>query len=167
MDILYSWNFNVTAGYNNILLSSPVSVFRGNFIILTQNSGYIALYTAGNATYSDMAWNTSIWTNLVATSNWRFYLTPTTNFSVYQNSFNLYHSYNWVGLFNLSMIFLSSNISFIRIVNVTDCKLYLIWLIHKIFFFILKKFFFHFSQSFRFNFFKFWKYITKFNFFEF
>jgi hypothetical protein len=128
----------VTAGYNNILLSSPVSVFRGNFIILTQNSGYIALYTAGNATYSDMAWNTSIWTNLVATSNWRFYLTPTTNFSVYQNSFNiiqsyvsvyqnrfnLIHYYNSIGIYNLSIKFLSGNQTFFQIVNVTDCKFF-------------------------------------------
>ena len=122
MTILYSWNFQVSVGYNNILLSAPVTVNRGNFILLTQNSGYIALSTAGNASYSDMVWKSSIWNPLVSTSNWRFYLTPITNFSVYQNKFNILHTYNYIGLYNLSIKFLSANETFIQTVNVTDCK---------------------------------------------
>ena len=137
MNILYNWIFDVTIGYNNILLPEPIIVNRGNFILLTQTTGYIALCTAGNSTYSDLAWKNTVWNPLVATSNWRFYLTPTTNFSVYQNSFNIlksyssvyqnsfniYHSYNWIGLYNLSITFVSSNKTFNQIVNITDCKL--------------------------------------------
>ena len=128
MNILYSWNFQVTLGNNNITLPAPVMVYRGNFIVLTQTTGYVALYTAGNASYSDMAWYSSVWNKLVATSNWRFYLSPLTNFSVYQNSFSLFHSYKWIGLYNLSITFLSANETFLQVVNITDCKLLLIHL---------------------------------------
>ena len=113
----------MNSGYNNLYIqSSPIIVNRGNFVMLTQTSAYVALNTAGNATYSDMAWQSSVWNKLFATSNWRFYLTPITNFSSYTNNFNLVHTYTNVGLYSISLTFLSYNQTFTQTVNITDCK---------------------------------------------
>ena len=139
MNILYNWIFDVTIGYNNILLPEPIIVNRGNFILLTQTTGYIALCTAGNSTYSDLAWKNTVWNPLVANLNWRFYLTPTTNFSIYQNSFNIFRTYSSIGLYNLSITFLSSNQTFLQIVNVTECKFNFVNQIYTILVFIRGK----------------------------
>jgi hypothetical protein len=123
MNIIYSWNFQLSLGYNNIILPQPVTVYRGNFIVLTQNTAKIAIDTTGNASYSDLVWNTTTqWTKLAEFSNMRFYLTPLTNFSSYQTLFNIMHTYKNIGLYNLAITFASSNETFNQIVNITDCK---------------------------------------------
>jgi hypothetical protein len=123
MNVLYSWNFQLSLGYNSIILPQPVTVYRGNFVVLTQNTAKIAIDTTGNASYSDLVWNsTTQWTKLAEFSNFRFYLTPLTNFSSYQTSFNIMHTYKNIGLYNLAITFASSNETFNQIVNITDCK---------------------------------------------
>jgi hypothetical protein len=119
---LYSWTLNVTVGYNNILFPAPVLVYRGNFLIMTQNTGRVAIDITGNATYNDLAWRSSVWNRLSSNSNWRFYLTPLTNFTSYITTFNLMHAYKNIGLYNLTLTFASSNETFTQTVNVTDCK---------------------------------------------
>jgi hypothetical protein len=90
---------------------------------LTQNTAKIAIDTTGNASYSDLVWNTTTqWTKLAEFSNMRFYLTPLTNFSSYQTLFNIMHTYKNIGLYNLAITFASSNETFNQIVNITDCK---------------------------------------------
>ena len=122
MNIIYSWNFQLSLGYNSIILPSPVTVYRGNFLIMTQNTGRVAIDITGNATYNDLAWRSSVWNRLSSNSNWRFYLTPLTNFTSYITTFNLMHAYKNIGLYNLTLTFASSNETFTQTVNVTDCK---------------------------------------------
>jgi len=126
MNIVYSWNFQISLGYNSIILPQPVTVSVGSYLFLTQNTGKIAIDTSGNASYSDLVWNTTTqWTKLAEFSNWRFYLTTLNNFSSYQTTFNIQHSYASIGLYNLSITFGSSNQTFQQIVNVTDRKFFL------------------------------------------
>ena len=123
MNEIYSWTFQISLGYNKIILPQPVEVNKGHFILLTQNSGQIAIDTTRNSSYSDLVWNsTTQWTKLAEFSNWRFFLTTINNFTSYQNTLNIIHSYANIGLYKLSLTFLSSNISYQQIVNITDCK---------------------------------------------
>ena len=123
MNEIYSWNFQISLGYNKIILPQPVYVLKGQFILLTQNTGRIAIDTTGNASYSDLVWNSiTQWTKLEEFSNCRFYLTTINNFTSYQNTLNIIHSYANIGLYNLTIIFPSSNISFQQTINITDCK---------------------------------------------
>jgi len=122
MNIIYTWSFTITTGINFIYLPSTVTVYRGNFLIMTQNTGRVAIDITGNATYNDLAWRSSVWNRLSSNSNWRFYLTPLTNFTSYITTFNLMHAYKNIGLYNLTLTFASSNETFTQTVNVTDCK---------------------------------------------
>ena len=123
MQIIYNWNFKINIGNNTLLLPAPVTVNQGNYILLKQLTGRVAIDTTGNASYSDLVWNlTTQWTKLAEFSNWRFYLTTINNFTSYQNTLNIIHSYANIGLYTLSLTFLSSNISYQQTVNITDCK---------------------------------------------
>ena len=85
------------------------------------NSSNIAIDKSGNASYSDMIWGANL-NMLNSSSNWRFYLTTITNSTSYQSSLNIQHSYNHIGLYNLSILFTSSNQLYNMLVNITDCK---------------------------------------------
>jgi len=125
MQTIFSWTFSITIGNNTILLPAPVTVDQGYYILLTQLTGKVAVDISGNATYSDLVWNTTTqWTKLAEFFNWRFYLTTINNFTSYQNTLNVLHSYSNIGLYTLSLTFLSSNKIFQQIVNITDCKYY-------------------------------------------
>lgn len=122
-NVINEWTFNSTIGNNFVYLSQPVTVDKGQFVLYNQTTSKIAIDKAGNATFSDLAWLSPFWSKLSATSNWRFYLTALTNFTIYQSTFNIVHCYQAIGFFNLSITFASSNKTFIQSVQVTDCKL--------------------------------------------
>ena len=125
MNVYYSWIFSISTGINTFYFPNAVNVSQGNFLILTQTTGKIALDKTGTASFSDLVWSsTTQWTKLAEFSNWRFYLTALTNFSSYKNSFSLMHTYSSIGIYNLSISFASSpsNI-FQQTVNITDCKI--------------------------------------------
>jgi hypothetical protein len=125
MQMIYSWTFEINIGNNTLLLPAPVTVNQGNYILLTQGTGKIAVDISGNATYSDLVWNTTKqWTKLAEFSNWRFYLTTINNFTSYTNTLNVLHTYTNIGLYTLSLTFLSSNKTFQQIVNITDCNFF-------------------------------------------
>ena len=123
-NIIYEWIFNSTIGNNIFYLSQPVTVDKGQFVFYTQTTSKIAIDKAGNATFSDMAWLSPFWSKLSASSNWRFFLTPLTNFTIYQSTFKIVHGYQAIGFFNLSITFASSNKTFIQSIQVTDCKFF-------------------------------------------
>ena len=124
---VYSYSYTIVVGYNNIILPQPVVVSKGYFIQLTQATGRVAIDITGNATYSDLVWNTTQqWTKLAEFSNRRFYLTPLFNFTSYQQSFNIKYSYTNIGVYTLSFSFKSSNITIQQTINITDCKHFLI-----------------------------------------
>ena len=125
MQMIYSWTFEINIGNNTLLLPAPVTVNQGNYILLTQGTGKIAVDISGNATYSDLVWNTTKqWAKLAEFSNWRFYLTTINNFTSYTNTLNVLHTYANIGLYTLSLTFLSSNKTFQQIVNITDCNFF-------------------------------------------
>ncbi len=124
-NVTSTWNFQVTVGFNNLLLSEAVNVNRGNFLLLTQSTGKIALDTTGTALYSDLYWSSATqWTQLDEFSNWRFYLTSLTNFSSLINTLSLSHTYKYIGLYDLTISFEGSTQTFQQIVNITDCKIF-------------------------------------------
>jgi hypothetical protein len=124
MNILYTFNITINQGFNKIILPEPILVPQGSLILLTQNdnSVTVAIDSNGNATYSDMVLGSTIWNPLSSTSNWRLYLNALTNFSSYQTSFSISHAYNFIGLYEIALTFLSSNVTFYQTVNITDCK---------------------------------------------
>ena len=117
---IYSWEFQITTGLNSIYLPQPVIVSQGYFITMTQTSGKVAIDTTGIASYSDMALGSIIWNQLSPASNWRFYLTAMTNFTSYQTSFSIAHTYANIGLFNLVLTFKCSGQVFQLMFNITD-----------------------------------------------
>ena len=127
MNIVYNWDIEIILGYNNILLPQPVNVTKGNFLMLTQTTGKVAIDTTGNATYSDLAFKSSVWSKLSSIQNWRFYLTALNNFSSYQTYFSLTHTYKSIGIYNVTLTFSSSNETFTQSVNITDCKYFLLY----------------------------------------
>ena len=126
MNFYYTWNFQIALGYNNLIISQPVSVSKGYIILITQGTGKIAIDISGNATYSDLVWNTTTqWTKIAEFSNQRLYFTTINNFTRYQNSFNIKHSYTNIGVYTLSFSFKGSNITILQKINITDCKYFL------------------------------------------
>ena len=123
MNIEYEFNYVLALGYNKLILPQPLLVKRGQFVMLTQITGRIAIDTRNNSSFSDLVWNTTTqWTKLAEFLNWRFYLTPITNYTTYETTFNLVHTYSTVGVYTLTLNFTSSNQSYQQIVNITDCK---------------------------------------------
>ena len=111
----------MTAGLNTFYLAQPLTVNQGNFFqVVLSGGGKLAIDTSSNTTYSDMAWQGIIWAELNPISNWRFFFTTMNNFSSYINIFSLKHQYATIGLYNLSLTFLSSNLVYEQIVNITD-----------------------------------------------
>lgn len=121
----------MTAGLNTFYLAQPLTVNQGNFfqVVLT-GGGKLAIDTSTNTTYSDMAWQGIIWAEINPISNWRFYFTAMNNFSSYINTFSLKHQYAKIGLYNLSLTFLSSNLVYEQKVNITDCMLFFIFIFY-------------------------------------
>jgi hypothetical protein len=116
----------MTIGLNTFYLDQPLTVYQGNLIhIVLSNSGKLAIDTSKNSTYSDMAWQATIWAELNPVSNWRFYFKTLNNFTSYVNTFSIQHKYASIGLYPLTLTFSSSNLVFQQLVNITDCNLLL------------------------------------------
>lgn len=124
LSVKQEYNFEIELGYNKILLPYPINVNRGNFVLIKQNKGKIALdQTKNNSLYSDLVWNNfTKWTKLNRQENWRFYFKTINNFTSYKNRFSFFHPYSFTGSYNLSYTFLSSNITFYQSIVITDCK---------------------------------------------
>jgi len=133
MIVDYTFTYNISAGFNQILFPQPILVRKGSVILISQNSlnsTSVAVDTSGSASYSDMIWTNNL-SKLNNTSNYRLYFKPMTNFSSYKTEFTLSHAYSKIGIYNVSILFLSSNQLFSQIVNITDCKLIFIICLHK------------------------------------
>jgi hypothetical protein len=114
----------MTAGLNTFYLPQPITVNQGNFFQLVMSAGgNLAIDTSTNTTFSDLAWQGVIWAKINSVSNRRFYFTTMNNYSSYVNTFSLQHQYAAIGLYTLSLTFLSSNLVFSQQVNITDCKI--------------------------------------------
>ena len=122
INVINSWTLQLISGYNKLYLPQSITVNKGSFLYLIQNTGRVAVDQSGSQ-YSDLIWNNiTFWTKLNYNSNWRFYLTTINSFTSYQNSFILSHVYSSIGSYNLSITFLSSNQIYQQNVIVTDCK---------------------------------------------
>ena len=126
LNVINQWTYTMTIGLNTFYLDQPLTVYQGNlFQIVLSNSGKLAIDTSKNSTYSDMAWQGTIWAELNPVSNWRFYFKTLNNFTSYVNTFSIQHKYASIGLYPLTLTFSSSNLVFQQLVNITDCNLLL------------------------------------------
>ena len=119
---IYSWDFNLTQGLNKILFSSPYIVERGQLLILTQNTARIAIDSSKNYSYSDLVLFSNNCSRLSLNNNFRFFVKPLTNHTLYQTTFFINRVYQSIGYFNLSLNFFSSNSFFNETIKITDCK---------------------------------------------
>ncbi len=125
LTVLYSWNFSVSSGYNKIYLNQSYPVSRGNLVGLTQMNATIAIDTSGNTSFSDFNIDniaTGIYSQLNNLINYQFYLNALINFTSYQSNFAITHSYKNASLYNMSITFLNSNLTYYQAINVTDSK---------------------------------------------
>lgn len=127
LDKIYSFNYTISTGYNKLLLSQPLQIQRGYFILLEQINGKIAIDTSGNATYSDMilSYDESSVSRINTVFNYRFYFNTINPYISYQSNLNLVHSYQNTGSYLITIIFSSSIQIFYKILNISDCKFYL------------------------------------------
>lgn len=89
----------------------------------SSNSTSVAIDTLGESPYSDMIWSANNIYEINTNINWRFYINPLTNFTLYENSFTLVHSYDFIGLYNITLNFMSSNKILVQTINITDCNI--------------------------------------------
>jgi len=140
LNTLNTWTFNITAGYNVLLLPQATLVGQGSFISLTQTTGKVAVDKSNNATYSDLGVGysslgsaTYSYFKLNSFANQRFFINSLSDSTLYQYVFSVTHTYVKSGLFNLIVTFDSSADSYQYLANVTECIFNLI-----LFFFIQK-----------------------------
>jgi len=120
---IYSWNYTLTTGLNFISLSTPVSVYQGNLVLINQITGKIAINTTGNAKYSDLIGQTTSWSQLNSFANYMLYFITQFNSNFLTSIFAISHKYSGIGLYNLTVSLSTSNQSFYaQVVNITDCK---------------------------------------------
>lgn len=122
---MFSQDFTIAPGYNKLFLSQPLKVPKGSLIYLKQGSNgtTIAVDQITNSSFSDLIWGTNLLKlNNLTQNNWRFYLNPITNNTNYQSNLNIIHYYTLIGVYEISLLFTSSNKIFKHIINVTDCK---------------------------------------------
>jgi len=125
MTSLYSWNFSVSSGYNKIYLNQSYPVSRGNLVKLTQLGANLAIDTSGNTTFSDFNIdniNIGVLSRLNNLINYQFYLNALTNFTSYQSNFAVTRSFKNASLYNMSITFLSSNLTYYQTININDSK---------------------------------------------
>lgn len=123
----YSYNIQINIGFNKFILPQPVIVTKGYFLYITQNTGVIAVDQSQNSSYSDLVWDSVIWSKISEFSNWRLYLNLIINSTSYQAQFNLLHTYNSIGIYNLTITYASSNDTYQIPINITDCNMILIF----------------------------------------
>lgn len=123
LNVLYSWTFTLLIGYNRLFLDQPITIFKGNLILLTQTVARLGIDSSGS-TYSDLILSSNVWSSLDFTSNWRFYLNLVSMSSqgYYQSQLNIIHEYSSLGLYNFSLS-IGNNTIYQELANITDCKL--------------------------------------------
>lgn len=122
MTTINTWNFNIIAGYNKLTFTDPIMVTKGSFVYLTQTTGRIGIDTNSNPAYSDMVLDNGAYSKLNYFSNWRLYFSPIVSFSSYQANINLLHRYPEIGLYDISITFLSSMAVFKHTVQISRCS---------------------------------------------
>ena len=116
-----TYSFTIKTGFNQLLLTQPVYVIQGSFLVLIQNTGKVAIDTSGTAAYSDMYLQNNAYYNLSFTSRQRFYMNYTSNYSTYQSSFVVNHTYSNTGLYPLTFTLASTNNVWQYTANITQC----------------------------------------------
>ncbi len=116
-----TYPFTIKTGFNQLLLTQPIYVSQGSFLVLTQTTGKVAIDTSGTAAYSDMYLLNNAYYNLSLTSKQRFYINYTSNFSTYQSSFVVNHTYLNPGLYPLTFTLASTNSIWQYTALITQC----------------------------------------------
>ena len=122
MNIKYSWDFQINTGLNRFIFATQKEVTKGQFIVLNQITGKVALDNTGYAVYSDLAWDSIAWARLNSTINYRFYVNALNKYQKYWNKFTVSHTYSSSELFNLTVKGSNSVQVFQQIVSISECK---------------------------------------------
>ena len=125
LNLISTFSYTISVGYNKFLLSQPMNIQRGYFILLQQVDGKLAVDTSGNATYSDMVLSidgTSV-SKMNTILNHRFYFNALNRFdNYYFANFNVAHSYLNVGYYLMKISI--RNYTFEKDFQITDSKYY-------------------------------------------
>ena len=116
--------FTIIVGFNRILLDQPVNVYEGSLLLLTQNSGLVAIDESTSSSYSDLVNQGNILTNLSYSVNKRFLISPLTNFSSYYANISLTHVYSKYGSYDIIFTFANTQQTFIQNIFTNKCKKY-------------------------------------------
>ncbi len=119
---IYVGNFTANLGFNRILFNQPVIVKRGSLLLLTQNTGLVAIDGSISSTYSDLVNQGNIFTNLSYLVNQRVLISPLTNFSSYNANISLSHVYSNYGSYNLTLTFANTKQAFTQAIKTNNCK---------------------------------------------
>lgn len=102
-NVLYTLTFQISSGYNRLVLPQPIAVFKGNFIVLIQTSGKVAVDQSKNVTYSDLVWQSPLWLSLDLNSKWRFYFNTLIDNDFNLAKFEIVHKYSNAGSYQINI----------------------------------------------------------------
>ena len=102
-NVLYTLTFQISSGYNRLVLPQPIAVFKGNFIVLIQTSGKVAVDQSKNVTYSDLVWQSPLWLSLDLNSKWRLYFNTLIDNDFNLAKFEIVHKYSSVGSYQINI----------------------------------------------------------------
>lgn len=103
MTVLYAGTYTVSQGSVTVNLNTPITVDKGNLILINQKTARITIDRSSNFTYSDMYLQANLWTSLNTTSNFRLMFNPNTDLTVYSASLRFSQTYSLKGLYSLSL----------------------------------------------------------------
>lgn len=112
MDAVGLTSYNVTTGYNKILLATPIMNAKKGYMVVIDLNSYsarLALDTSGNSFYQDYQISSANLSTLNASYNSRFYFNCLVDRLFYINSFNFgSDQYPSNGIYDLSASFVNS-----------------------------------------------------------
>lgn len=102
-NVLYTLTFQISSGYNRLVLPQPIAVSKGNFIVLIQTIGKVAVDQSENVTYSDLVWQSPLWLSLDLNSKWRLYFNTLIDNDFNLAKFEIVHKYSSVESYQISI----------------------------------------------------------------
>lgn len=88
-----------------------------------QITGKLAVDQSNKSVFADLLWSKNTWTAMNSNYNYRLYLNATTDYNVNRFYFNIVYTYSKIGLYNLSIDCVNSNVSYQQMININDCKI--------------------------------------------
>lgn len=121
--LIKRWTFNVTAGYNKLLIGQFLSIKKGSFVSLNCKSNLVlSIDTVTNSLFSDYYLNGTNFIPLNSNKNWKLHFNSLTTTSFYQNLIPLNKYFEYAGSYTTT--FSSDILIQQRNIVITNCKFY-------------------------------------------